>query len=276
MVREPVAEGFYPGNARILKLMLEKLFKDTEKTIDREVIGLVAPHAGYLYSGKTAAKAYAQIEKEYDAVILLGPDHTGMAETVSISTEPWITPLGEIDIDATLAKKIISKSDIIIEDNAAHMYEHSIEVQLPFLQHRLKNLKIVPIIIPTDNTDLDTLQKIADTISKATEGKKVLFIASSDLTHFGKGYNFVPVEKDELEWIKNTDQDIIQKITELDEIQTLNKARETTVCGSHPIAILIMIMKNKKIDKGTLIDYTTSYEVSKNKDAIVGYGGIVF
>ncbi|MCK5593890.1 MAG: AmmeMemoRadiSam system protein B [Candidatus Aenigmarchaeota archaeon] len=276
MVREPVAEGFYPGNARILKLMLEKLFKDTEKTIDREVIGLVAPHAGYLYSGKTAAKAYAQIEKEYDAVILLGPDHTGMAETVSISTEPWITPLGEIDIDATLAKKIISKSDIIIEDNAAHMYEHSIEVQLPFLQHRLKNLKIVPIIIPTDNTDLDTLQKIADTISKATEGKKVLFIASSDLTHFGKGYNFVPVEKDELEWIKNTDQDIIQKITELDEIQTLNNARETTVCGSVPIAILIMIMKNKKIEKGTLIDYTTSYEVSKNKDAIVGYGGIVF
>ena len=276
MVREPVAEGFYPGNARILKLMLEKLFKDTEKTTDREVIGLIAPHAGYLYSGKTAAKAYAQIEKRYDAVILLGPDHTGMAEAVSISTEPWITPLGEIDIDATLAKKIISKSDIIIEDNAAHTYEHSIEVQLPFLQHRLKNLKIVPIIIPTDNTDLDTLQKIADTISKATEGKKVLFIASSDLTHLGKGYNFVPVEKDELEWIKDTDNTIMQKITELDEIQTLNKARETTVCGSHPIAILIMIMKNKKIDRGTLIDYTTSYEVSKNKDAIVGYGGIVF
>ncbi len=276
MAREPVAEDFYPGNAKILKLMLEKLFKDTGTATDKKVTGLIAPHAGYLYSGKTAAKVYAQIEKEYDSVILIGPDHTGMAEAVSISTEPWKTSLGEIDIDKTLAKKIISESDIIIEDNAAHMYEHSIEVQLPFIQYRLKSLKIVPIIIPHNYINLEKLQEIADTISKATEGKKVLFIASSDLTHFGKGYNFVPVEKDELEWVKNTDNTIMQKITELDEIQTLNKARETTVCGSIPIAILIMIMKNKKIDKGTLIDYTTSYEVSKNKDAIVGYGGIVF
>ncbi|NOQ55319.1 MAG: AmmeMemoRadiSam system protein B [Nanohaloarchaea archaeon] len=276
MVREPVAEGFYPGDARILKLMLDRLFKDTENTVDRKVIGLIAPHAGYLYSGKTAAKAYAQIEKEYDAVILLGPDHTGMAKTVSISTEPWRTPLGEIEIDKTLAEKIIEKSDIIIKDNDAHTYEHSIEVQLPFLQHQLKNLKIVPIIIPHTDIGLKKLQDIADTISKATEGKKVLFIASSDLTHFGKGYNFVPVEKDELEWIKNTDNTIMQKITELDEIQTLNRTRETTVCGSIPIAILIMIMKNKNIDKGAIIDYATSYDVSKNKDAIVGYGGIVF
>lgn len=276
MVREPVAEGFYPGNAGLLKLMLDRLFKDTEKTTDKKVTGLIAPHAGYLYSGKTAAKVYSQIEKRYDSVILLGPDHTGLAETVSISTEPWKTPLGEIDIDRDLAEKIIKQSDIIIEDNNAHTYEHSIEVQLPFLQYQLKSLKIVPIIIPTGNTGLEELQDIADTISKATEDKKILFIASSDFTHFGKGYNFVPVEKDELEWVKNTDKDIIKKITELDEIQTINKAKETTMCGSVPIAVLIMIMRNKNIDRGTLIDYTTSYEVSKNRDAVVGYGGIIF
>ena len=275
MVREPVAEGFYPGNAKILDLMLDKLFKDTKKTVKRDVIGLVAPHAGYLYSGKTTAKVYAQISKKYDSVIILGPDHTGMAETVSVSTEDWKTPLGEVKVDKELAETIISGSDIIIEDEDAHMYEHSIEVQLPFLQYLLKDFRFVPIIIPHNNMDLEKLKKIADTINDATEGKNILVIASSDLTHFGKGYSFVPVEKDELEWMEKTDMAIMEKAAELDEIQTLNKAKDTTACGSYPIAILILIMKNK-VDSGEIIDYSTSYEISKNKDIIVGYGGIVF
>ncbi len=275
MVREPVAEGFYPGNAKILDLMLDKLFKDTKKTVKRDVIGLVAPHAGYLYSGKTTAKVYAQISKKYDSVIILGPDHTGMAETVSVSTEDWKTPLGEVKVDKKLAEKIISGSDIIIEDEDAHMYEHSIEVQLPFLQYLLKDFRFVPIIIPHNNMDLEKLKKIADTINDAIEGKNILVIASSDLTHFGKGYSFVPVEKDELEWMEKTDMAIMEKAAELDEIQTLNKAKDTTACGSYPIAILILIMKNK-VDSGEIIDYSTSYEISKNKDIIVGYGGIVF
>ncbi|NOQ38282.1 AmmeMemoRadiSam system protein B [archaeon] len=275
MVREPVAEGFYPGNAKILDLMLDKLFTGQKKTVKRDVIGLVVPHAGYLYSGKTAAKTYAQISKKYDSVIILGPDHTGMAEAVSISTENWKTPLGEMKVDKELAEKIISESDIITEDEDAHMYEHSIEVQLPFLQHILKNFKFVPIIIPHKDINLNKLKKVADTISNAIEGKKVLVIASSDLTHFGKGYSFVPVEKDELEWMKKTDTAIMEKITELDEVQTLNKAKETTACGSYPIAVLIMVMK-KKMSSGEMIDYSTSYEVSKSKDIIVGYGGIVF
>jgi len=275
MVREPVAEGFYPGNAKILDLMLDKLFTGQKKTIKRDVIGLVAPHAGYLYSGKTAAKTYAQISKKYDSVIILGPDHTGMAEAVSVSTEDWITPLGEVKVDKNLAEKIISGSNIITEDENAHMYEHSIEVQLPFLQHVLKSFSFVPIIIPHDKMNLDKLKEVADAIADATEGKNVLVIASSDLTHFGKGYSFVPVEKDEIEWMEKTDTAIMEKIAELDEVQTLNKAKETTACGSYPIAVLIMIMK-KKVDSGEIIDYSTSYEVSKSKDIIVGYGGIVF
>jgi len=275
MVREPVAEGFYPGNAKILDLMLDKLFKDTKKTVKRDVIGLVAPHAGYLYSGKTAAKTYAQISKKYDSVIILGPDHTGMAEAVSVSTEDWKTPLGEVKVDKELAEKIISGSDIIIEDEDAHMYEHSIEVQLPFLQHILKDFRFVPIIIPHKDINLDKLKEVADAISDATEGKNVLVIASSDLTHFGKGYSFVPTEKDELKWMEKTDTAIMEKIAELDEVQTLNKAKETTACGSYPIAVLIMVMK-KKMSSGKIIEYSTSYEVSKSKDIIVGYGGIVF
>ncbi|MEA2003850.1 MAG: AmmeMemoRadiSam system protein B, partial [archaeon] len=228
MVREPVAEGFYPGNAKILNLMLDKLFKNTKKTVKRDIIGLIAPHAGYLYSGKTAAKVYAQISKKYDSIILLGPDHTGMAETVSVSTEDWKTPLGEVKIDKKLAEKIISESDIIIEDENAHMYEHSIEVQLPFLQYLLKDFRFVPIIIPHNNMNLDKVKDIADTINNATKGKNVLIIASSDLTHFGKGYDFVPTEKDKLEWMEKTDRAIMEKAAELDEIQTLNKAKDTT------------------------------------------------
>ena len=198
-----------------------------------------------------------------------------MAETVSVSTEDWKTPLGDVKVDKELAEKIISGSDIIIEDEDAHMYEHSIEVQLPFLQHIHKDFKFVPIIIPHKNINLDTLKEVADAIANATEGKNVLIIASSDLTHFGKGYSFVPVEKDELEWMEKTDTAIMEKIAELDEVQTLNKAKETTACGSYPIAVLIMVMK-KKVDSGEIIDYSTSYEVSKSKDIIVGYGGIVF
>ena len=198
-----------------------------------------------------------------------------MAEAISVSTEDWKTPLGEVKVDRELAEKIISGSDIIIEDEDAHMYEHSIEVQLPFLQHVLRDFRFVPIIIPHKGINLDNLKEVADTISDAIESKKVLVIASSDLTHFGKGYSFVPTEKDELEWMEKTDTAIMEKISELDEVQTLNKAKETTACGSYPIAILIMIMKNK-VDSGKIIDYSTSYEVSKSKDIIVGYGGIVF
>ncbi|MEA3229787.1 MAG: AmmeMemoRadiSam system protein B [archaeon] len=275
MVRKPIAEGFYPGNEKILNLMLKKLFKNTEKTAGRKIIGLIAPHAGYLYCGNTAAKVYSQIEKKYDSVIIIGPDHTGMAEAVSISTENWATPLGEVKTDKELAKKIISNSDMITEDDNAHIYEHSIEVQLPYLQYLLKKFRFVPIIIPNDTISLEILQKIADAISKAIKDKNVLVIASSDLTHFGRGYNFVPVEKNELKWIKDTDRSIMEKIIELDEMQMLDKSKSSTVCGSVPIAILMMIVKTK-VDSGIIVDYSTSYDVSKNKDIIVGYGGIVF
>ena len=278
MVREPIASGFYPENSKILKLMLDKLFDGDKKNTVEEVhvTGLVAPHAGYLYSGKTAAKVYSLIEDHYDSVVILGPDHTGLAETASISIENWKMPFGEVEVDKELGRKIISESDLITEDENAHMYEHSIEVQLPFLQYKLKEFKFVPITIPHTIINIDTLQEIADAISSATIEKNVLFIASSDLTHFGKGYGFVPVETDEIEWIRKTDNEIMASITELDELQTLNKSKKSTVCGSIPIAILIMILKNKKIESGTIIDYSTSYDTSKDKNIIVGYGGIVF
>ncbi len=275
MVREPIAEGFYPGNKRLLEMMLKKLFKDKAKTTSRTVKGMIVPHAGYLYCGNTAAKAYAQIDDDYDSVIILGPDHTGMAQRASISKEDWKTPLGNASVDKSLADDILAESKKIVEDEKAHMYEHSIEVQLPFLQYTQKDLSFVPIVIPHENMSLDIMQEIANSILNAIGDRKVLIIASSDMTHYGRGYNFTPVDHDGLGWMKDKDKDIIDTIKTLDDIQALNKSKSTTVCGSIPIAILLIIMKHK-VEDGELIDYSTSYDVSNNKEAIVGYCGMVF
>jgi MEMO1 family protein len=268
-MRQPISNGFYPMEKTLLKKILENLIETKPK--NQNIKGIIVPHAGYLYSGETAASAYSLLKKNYESFILICPDHTGMAKDVSISTEDWITPLGKIEIDLDLAHEIEKQTNLITTDNLAHLYEHSIEVQLPFLQHIYTNPKIVPIIIPNHINKKKQYQEIANAIKKATHNKKVLIITTTDFTHFGEGYNFTPTDKNQLEWVINKDKEIINNILSDNIEETEQSAKETTCCGLNPILLTMYLLKNAK-----LIKYDTSYTKSKNNKTIVGYGSIIF
>ena len=146
MIREPVVAGrFYPDSPSSLEAQI-KGFIDT-KARKKDVVGLVSPHAGYMYSGAVAGATISRI-KFTDTFIIMGPSHTGRGKPFSIMTEgSWKTPLGDVPIDTPLAKDILSRSRHLEDDTVAHLYEHSIEVQIPFLQYFKKDIKIVPIVL---------------------------------------------------------------------------------------------------------------------------------
>lgn len=273
-MRYPVAQGFYPWRKDELIKILDDLFSRASTLRGRKIVGGVVPHAGYIYSGLTAAHFYKNIAKKYESVIVLGTNHTGLGEKASLSREDWETPLGVVEIDLELVDMLKDASGLLRVDELAHMYEHSIEVQLPFLQYRLKKFRFVPIAVMPDVNGV-FYREVADAIYEATKDMDVLIIASSDFTHFGEGYGFVPTNTNELEWIEKTDRSAAEKIIEKDVNGFLSVARETTICGKGAIAVLIELM-DKMGAKGELVHYSTSYDVSKSRDMIVGYAAIAF
>ncbi len=273
-MRYPVAQGFYPWRKDELLRMLEDLFKKSEKMDIGHIIGGVVPHAGYMYSGLTAAHFYKNISDSYDVVIILGTNHTGLGEKAAISREPWETPLGVVEVDLELADALLDTCTHMKADELAHLYEHSIEVQLPFLQYRLGDFRFVPIAIMS-NSNPAFYTEIGNAIKTCTKGLNALIIASSDFTHFGEGYGFVPTNGDPVEWVRKTDLKAVDAILKLDDDEFLNIARTTTICGSGAIATLINTMKGMNVN-GKLLHYSTSYDVSRNKDMIVGYASVGF
>ena len=287
-MREAAAIGFYPGEKDALEKEVKKLLttatpKKAASAKSGAIVGAIVPHAGYIYSGKTAAAVFSLLRKgQFDSVIILCPNHTGVGEDFSISIEDWETPLGTVKNDTELGKEVSGNCKMIAIDDLAHTYEHSAEVQLPFLQTALENFSIVPICISSRLSSLENCEIIGDAIKMVCEkakkaGKKILLVASSDFTHLGESYGFFPPEakKDPVSWIKKTDRDVIDAILDLDAKKTFELGRKTTVCGIAPIVTLLFALKGVA-KKASLIDYGTSYDVSKDKSMIVGYTGIVF
>ncbi len=277
-MRYPVAQGFYPWNKKELLSMLNFLFTKVDKTklpSFSNVLGGVVPHAGYVYSGVTAAHFYEVLKgKDIKKVIILGTNHTGLGEPVSISREDWETPLGVVPVDLELADALMEKSSVFKVDELAHLYEHSIEVQLPFLQYTLQDFTFLPICI-TSEAHKNLYAEVGKAISEVMDESTVL-IASSDFTHFGQGYGFMPVNNYGVEWVRKTDMKAIEAILSLDVDDFLSIAKETTICGKGAIASLMCTMKYFEGVEGKLIHYSTSYDVSGNEDMIVGYASIGF
>lgn len=279
-MRAPVAAGFYPSGKKELEAMLGQMFSFAEKlpapkTARGKFLGAVVPHAGYAYSGEVAARAYLLVNPECRTVVILGTNHAGFGSRAAVSREFWQTPLGTVQTDSKLAEKIISCGGGLLKfDEAAHIREHSIEVQLPFLQHCLRDFKIVAISVSSDMGAAE-YGKIADAIDDVAKGKDITFIASSDFTHFGEAYGFAPALKNRAEWVRKTDAKLIDAILHFDMKKFIELGRKTTACGTGPVAALISLMK-KRAKKAELVDYRTSFDVSGNEDMIVGYAGIVF
>jgi AmmeMemoRadiSam system protein B len=278
-IRKPcVADAFYAGTRSELTDQIVGCFnhrfgpgKVPEVTTrgPRKVVGIVSPHAGYMFSGPVAANAYARLASDGlpDVFVILGPNHTGQGSGVSILTEgAWETPMGIATIDSILAKEIQKSSSIMDIDETAHSHEHSIEIQLPFLQFLFKDaVKFIPICMMMQ--DLRTCRDIAKSIIEQTKGKDIVMIASSDFTHY-----------EPHETASKKDRTAIDAILTLDS-ETLNELGESsrvTMCGYGPITTLIEAAKLQGNVQSKLLAYRTSGDISGDRSAVVGYASILF
>ncbi len=268
MVRRAVVAGqFYNGTAESLREQVRKYID--EKVRKEEVIGVLAPHAGFMFSGEVAGAVYSRIIFP-DTFVIIGPNHTGAGHPSAIITKgKWQTPLGEVEIDSDLAGKILANSKGLKEDERAHSYEHSIEVQLPFLQYletriNANKFRFVPICL--SHLDLEACQDIGKAIAKAIkEGKKkVVIVASSDLTHYE------PQEE-----ANRKDKIALDAVIKLDPEELINKVEELRIsmCGVIPTTIMLMASKELGATKGELVKYMTSGDVIGDYRQVVGYGG---
>lgn len=272
-MREPKYAGsFYPRKKEELVSELNMLF-DIKTPYFEDALGIIVPHAGYIFSGPVAAKVYNSIYKtEKRNFVILGVDHGGKA-VVATSNQNWLTPIGEVKVDTDFVDKITKEHAVILDDFALEG-EHSIEVQLPFLQYLFKEFKFVPVQVP--RISYKEILNLANLLAD----KNHFFIATSDFIHYGLSYGFMPQESfyDPEDYVRKLDFQAIEKICNLDSKGFLDfvRERDLPICGTMTISLLIEIAKilgAKKVEK---LAYDTSLSVTKDISNVVGYGGLVF
>jgi len=287
-LRKPTVAGqFYDASEDNLKQTIEECFLDSRgpKSLpqitqgNKQIKGLVVPHAGYIYSGAIAAHSYHILAKNSfaDTFIILGPNHTGMGSGVSVMTEgSWLTPLGRVPINEKLSKLLWK--DIIDKDENAHMYEHSIEVQLPFLQFSAgdKKFDFVPICMTMQDfkTASEVGKIIADAIKKTDEN--IVIIASTDFSHAGFNYMTLPPEGMRVdEYAEKQDKLAIDQILKMNPEGLVNTVHKNSIsmCGYGPVAVMLTAAKILGASKAELLKYGTSYEVHPGSSC-VGYGAL--
>lgn len=263
--RNPAVAGmFYPGTEQALSAELDRLIP--EKSAKRKAIGIVSPHAGYIYSGGVAGELVSSVAIP-KKIILIGPNHTGFGIKGSIMTEGcWTLPNGTVTIDASLAKKIVNSTKVLDHDALAHMREHSLEVQIPFLLHEREDIDIVPITLM--GLSVDACRQVGHAIAKAIResGEEVMILASSDMTHY---------ESDES--ARKKDKKAIDKVLALDpeglyEVVTENRI---SMCGVIPTTVMLFAALELGAKKAELIKYATSGDVSGDYKQVVGYAGMI-
>lgn len=265
MIRNPVVAGhFYPAAPDELRQTVARLLGvHAEKD---EAIGALCPHAGYMASGPVAGALYSRIAMK-DTFVIIGPNHTGMGKPFSIMTEGvWRTPLGDVEIDSGLARQILGDSHDLEEDAAAHVQEHSIEVQLPFLQYLKPDVRFVPIVLA--HAELAAYRAIGGDIARAIKGsgKGVVIVASGDMTHYETQAS-----------AHAKDLKAIEAILALDEAELAKRIHELNIsaCAYPPAATLIAASRELGANGAELIDYRTSGDILGDYSAVVGYAAIV-
>ncbi len=263
MIRYPaVAGSFYPSDPVELRRTILSLLSKVPEAEEKEVVGAIVPHAGYVYSGWVAAYAYRTLEKTthpHERVVVVGPNHTGYGAPVSVFPRgEWVTPLGPVAVDEEIAKQIVERSSAEF-DTDAHIFEHSVEVQLPFLQTIYPSFSFVPIVM------LDQSYDAAKELAEALPPDVVL-IASSDFSHY------VPADV-----AKRLDMLVIEKIRALDAqgIERVVREHRISVCGYGPIMTLVEWAKAQNA-RAEVLKYATSGDVTGDYSNVVAYAAIVF
>jgi AmmeMemoRadiSam system protein B len=274
-IRRPVVAGaFYPADPTRLRRSIEESFTHRlgpgglpgEPTGERTIISVVCPHAGYMYSGPVAAHSYLQLSNEGkpDTVVIIGPNHTGLGGPVSLGgSDAWETPLGSVEIDKDLTSAIFGSSDFIDVDEMAHVREHSVEVQLPFLQHIYGEFKLVPICMGFQ--DLEISRRLGGVLAEALKDRNALIIASTDLNHMEPQSTAEP-----------KDRGVIERILALDEaaLQGWVRDRRVSMCGYGPVSATLVASKKLGATKAEFLAYSTSGDIIGDRSAVVGYTSI--
>lgn len=270
-----VAGSFYPADPDRLRSSIEGCFTHKlgpglpheTKSTERNIISVICPHAGYIYSGPVAAHSYYHIAAEArpESVVVLGPNHTGLGSPIAmVESGSWQTPLGRIEVDNELADAIFEASGLIDVDDVAHVREHSIEVQLPFLQYIYGNdMRFVPICMGLQ--DLESSREVGLAVAKAAEGRNILIIASTDLNHFES--QSIANKKNAL---------VIESILSLDEaaLQKNVRMNHISMCGYGPVSAVIVASKSLGASDAKLLSYHTSGDITGDHTSVVGYASV--
>ncbi|MBX5328247.1 MAG: AmmeMemoRadiSam system protein B [Candidatus Bathyarchaeota archaeon] len=278
-IRRPTQAGaFYEGNAESLRKQIEQCFlhkygpgklPKVDGAGPRQIVGLVCPHAGYMFSGPVAAHAYYKLalDGKPDIVVLFGPNHTGYGSALAVMNDGvWRTPLGDVGVDGETANSIVHESRIIDVDDSAHQFEHSIEVQLPFLQYLYgSNFKIVPVCFLMQ--DLSSAREVGQAVAKVLAEKNAVVIASSDMTHYEQQEKAAKNDRLALEAVEAMDETKFYSIIE---------AHNISACGYGPISALITAAKTLGAKEAKLLCYKTSGDIIGDYSSVVGYAAVSF
>ncbi len=268
-IRPPAVAGrFYPADPQALRSEVETYTTAPAAAPPQAPIraaGCIVPHAGYMYSGHVAGAVYRRLDLPQRFVILC-PNHTGMGEPLAIMSEgAWQTPLGDVPIAEELAAELKSHMPLLAEDQAAHRFEHALEVQLPFLQVLAPGFQFVPITVGTSNFEaLSALGVVIGNILAKQRGRW-LVIASSDMNHY---------ERDSVTRVK--DRRAIEQVLALDPRGLYDVVHDGNIsmCGYGPAVVMLTAARKLGATKAELLRYATSGDVSGDKDMVVGYAGI--
>jgi MEMO1 family protein len=268
MIRPPAVSGrFYPSDKKKLAVEIEQFTTAGQAEKKKvPVLGCIVPHAGYMYSGHVAGAVYGAIEIP-DRCILLGPRHFPGGEAMAIISEgSWQTPFGDAQIDSDLAAQLKQSCPLLREDRVAHQREHSLEVQIPFLQRLAPNLSFVPVVLATHRyPDLEALgHAVAQVI--AAQKDPVLLIASTDMNHY---------ESDAITRAK--DRKAIDRVLALDPrgLYDIVNSEDISMCGYAATVAMLVAMRDLGATHAELVRYATSGDITGDRDEVVGYAGLI-
>ncbi|MHC4552645.1 MAG: AmmeMemoRadiSam system protein B [Planctomycetota bacterium] len=288
-IRKPAVAGqFYGGSQAECLAEISECLTDKALMADLPdpIVAAVVPHAGWVFSGELAARAFhaiRQVNETVDTFVIFGAAHRYCGTVPAVYPDgAWQTPLGEVQIDSDLATEI-AKLDCVT-DRDAHTAEHSIEVQVPFIQHLFPDARIVPVIVPAGGFDLGFGTGVGELIAN-TPDKKIVCIASTDLTHYGPSYGFCPegVGEAAIKWARDVnDVEFIDLALSMETDKIILEAHDNcSACGPGAVAVTVAAAKALGRTGGILLGHTTSHDIllekfNQSSNESVGYAAIVF
>ena len=269
-IREPLYAGtWYPDKPEVLSQEIQRYLRHAQQQkIEGEIIGLISPHAGYAYSGQVAAHAYRLIEgKTIETVVVIAPSHHVRFQGASIYPQGGFrTPLGVVPVDVELSRKLMEKRWEIRFIPEVHAKEHSLEIQIPFLQSVLKSFKLVPIVMEP-YWNWDSCQSLASALADTIKGKNVLLVASSDLSHFHSSDKAEALDRGILDRIEQFDPEGLSRDL---------RGGRSEACGGGPMVTVMLAAKALGANKGAVLKYMNSGDVTGDRRQVVGYAAAVF